>query len=479
ALPLPAPLRPGATVVLDMDWTARLSTTPRRQGRRGRHYDWAHWYPRVAVFDRGGWQHHPLLPQGEFFGEFGAYDVTLDLAADQVVGSTGVPVEGDPGWRLEGRLPEEFLRRDAYPAKAAEPLGLLAGAPAPGRKRVRWRAEDVHHFAWSASPGYQYDGVLRASLDEAGEATPLPSIHVLYERGDTGWGGTVAARRAHGALTWLQGMLGPYLWPQLTVVHRIERGGTEFPMLVMNATPSEGLMVHEVAHQWLHGMLANNEWREGWLDEGLVSFLTYWYWEEKGQTRVWDAPMQQTAELDRAGESEPVATPGAEFRHPGTYGAATGAKAAVVFRMLRDLLGEETFRRVLRTYYERYRLRHVSGEDFRAVAEEVSGRDLGWFFHQWLRTTATLDYRVARASTSRQRDGRWRTLVEVERAGEAWMPVTLRVGEAVRTLDSHEPRQTVELLTRERPSEAVLDPARVLLDVDRGNDRAPVERGRR
>src|SRR5688572_7778501 len=97
-VPLPRPLATGDSITIDMEWDARPSTLPRRQGRRGRHYDFAQWYPRIAVYDRGGWQVQPLLPQGEFYGEFGSYDVTLEVAQDQVIGATGVPVEGEPGW---------------------------------------------------------------------------------------------------------------------------------------------------------------------------------------------------------------------------------------------------------------------------------------------------------------------------------------------------------------------------------------------
>ena len=91
------------TVTLRLDWTARLATVPRRQGRMGRHFDWAHWYPRIAAFKNGRWETQALLPQGEFFGEFGSYDVTLEVADDQVLGATGVPVEGDPGLRRSVR----------------------------------------------------------------------------------------------------------------------------------------------------------------------------------------------------------------------------------------------------------------------------------------------------------------------------------------------------------------------------------------
>ena len=96
---LPRALPPGDSLAVDIRWHARPSTLPRRQGRRGRRFDFAQWYPKVVVYDKYGWEDHPLYPAGEFYGEFGSYDVTLDLAADQVIGATGVPIEGDPGWQ--------------------------------------------------------------------------------------------------------------------------------------------------------------------------------------------------------------------------------------------------------------------------------------------------------------------------------------------------------------------------------------------
>ncbi len=466
ALPLPAPLAPGESIELRMDWNARLSTLPRRQGRKGRQYDFAQWYPRIAVYDQGGWETQPLLPQGEFFGEFGAYDVTLDVAADQVLGSTGVPVEGDPGWRTPGGA-EPLYRRDAYPARSAESLGLLSDAPAAARKRVRWRAEDVHHFAWSADPTFRYEG---GTVERAGG--PPVAIHVLYQPADTAWDEGVVLGRTRKALAWLESMFGPYPWPQLTNLHRIERGGTEFPMLVMDGSESEGLIAHEVAHQFVHGALANNEWRDGWLDEGFASFVDTWYFEDQGQTGLWDRSLETMREMERAGQTQPIATPGAEFRDPRTYSAMTYTKTSLVLRMLRDLVGEDAMRQILRTYYRENALSHVTEADFRAVAERVSGRDLGWFFRQWFHTTDTLDYAVGNVGTERLPNGRWRTRVEVLRLGKAQMPVRLQIGDATQTLDLGDRRSAViEIVTTSRPAEVVLDPDNVLLDLDPTNNR--------
>jgi hypothetical protein len=377
-LPLPRPLAPGDSLVVTLDWTARLATQPRRQGRRDRHYNWAHWYPRVAVYGRDGWEYRPHIRPGEFNGEFGAYDVTVDLPADQVMGATGVPVEGDPGWAAVAVATSEppLYLRDIYGARRAEPLRLLDGPVAAGRKRVRWRAEDVHNFAWSTSPDYVYRG---------GRWRGKP-IHLLWEPTSVRWDDERVMRQQIAALDWLADVFGEYAWPQITVTDRIERGATEFPMLYMT---SGGAVVHETMHMVAHGILANNEWREGWLDEGLASFLSNWFREARGEDPavVWGRTREVIADLDARRLSEPVGLPAAEFSSFDMYQLMTYHKAALVFQMLRERLGEETFRRGLREYYDRFRFRQVTGRDFKAVMEEVYGRDLTRFFRVWIETT--------------------------------------------------------------------------------------------
>lgn len=469
-IPLPASLNPGDSVTVVMDWQARLSTTPRRQGRLGRHFDFAQWYPRIAVYEDGSWQTQPLLPQGEFYGEFATYDVTLDVVGDQVIGSTGVPVAGDPGWEgaaAAGGGPVD-MRREAYAAGAEERLGLLPERPAQGRKQVRWRAEDVHHFAWSADPDYVYEG---GQVERIGGDGGSIALHVLYLPADTSWDDGVALERTQRALTWLQELWGPYLWPQLTNLHRIESGGTEFPMLLMDGSASEGLILHEAGHQYLHGMLANNEWREGWMDEGFQSFVDDWAAEERAGAAVWEGSMRAVRQLEAAGRSQPIALPGAEFADPTAYSLLTYTKPSLVLRMLRELVGEDTMREILREYFRRHALSHVSEEDLRQAVRDVTGEDYDWFFDQWIHSTATLDYSVAAASTEPADNSRWRTRVTVRREGDAWMPVTVRVGAETRVLTGREAEQVVVVETTVRPQEVVVDPDGVLLDMDPANNR--------
>ncbi len=469
AIPLSRPLNQGESLRVILDWEARPATLPRRQGRRGRHYDFAQWYPRIAVYDEQGWQVQPLMPQGEFYGEFATFDVTLDVASDQVLGATGVPVEGDPGWAGAAAPGARVSpsRPGYYEGAEAEALGFLTGGADANRKRVRWHAEDVHHFAWTTNPDYIYEG---------GSHGDVP-IHVLYQPGDEeSWGGGVAVERTVRGLGWLETVFGPYPYPQVSNVHRIEGGGTEFPMMVMNGSASQGLITHEVGHIFAHGALANNEWRDAWLDEGLVSFVTSWFAEEMdGAEGIWPRALLRLAQFEDGVVAQAVATPSADFLTPRSYSTYSYSKGSVFFYMLREFMGWDDFRRGLRHYFRTNALEHVTEYDLRLAMETVYGSDLSWFFNQWLHTTHRLDYQLRAAVARQGEEGGWVTEVTVAREGEAWMPVVLQVGDVTLELASRARLQTVTIPTAERPSEAVLDPGWALLESDKDNNRAPVE----
>jgi Peptidase family M1 domain len=473
---LPHALPPGDSMVVTMNWDARTSIPPRRQGRRGRSYDFAQWYPKVVVYDKYGWEEHALYPAGEFYGEFGDFFVKLDLPNDQVVGATGVPVCGDPGWRgasrdtmhallrgideLAGMVYVGSGRSDFAPGCGVYGTSMGTNATAaPGRKELLWVARGVHNFAMSMSPDYRYEG---------GEVNGT-LVHVLYQPGDEKtWGGGIVVNNTITTLKWLAFLFGPYPWPQMTVVHRIEGGGTEFPMMQMNGSPSLGLNLHEGGHTYLMGILANNEWKEGWMDEGFTSFQTTWYQETQarndGAVRGLEVGILG-ADLDD--QSQPVSTVSEKFRDFNTYNNMIYSRGELFLQELRRMLGDQMMLEILHRYFDRWKLHHVDEAAFRAVAEEVSHRDLTQFFAQWLHAVVLTDYAVKSAKREVTASG-WRTTVNVERRAPGEFPVTVAVYAANDTAyvqaDGTAESEQVVVTTRTKPHRVVLDPFTIAHD---------------
>ena len=444
---LPRALAPGDSMQVTIAWQARPSTLPRRQGRRGRRFDFAQWYPKVVVYDRYGWEDHPLYPGGEFYGEFASYDVSLDLAADQVIGATGVPVEGDPGWEKAavGGGPVDY-QRDYYHA----PRTAHTCTAAQGRKCVRFFADSVHHFAFSLNPDYRY---------EQGRYKDV-AVHVLYQPGDSAtWGKGIAVRNTVFALGWLDSLYGKFAWPQITNVHRIEGGGTEFPMMIMDGSAGLGLIVHELGHNYTMGILANNEWREGYLDEGFTSFQTDWFFEAHGQPSQYGEAEAYILGWDLDRWSEPVSMVSERYRDFETYNTMIYEKGALFYEQLRYVVGDDAMREILRTYYARWRLKHVDEAAFRTVAEEVSHQDLKWLFGQWLHGTPLIDYKLKTVKRRQLADGRWLTAVTIDRLGDGWMPVEIGDKDTIYARSTGQPeRERVEFVSAKKPGRLILDP---------------------
>ena len=495
---LPGALSPGDSLSISFEWDARPSTVPRRQGRRGRSYDFAQWYPKVAVYDRGGWEPNALQPAGELYGEYGTYDVALRLANDQVVGATGVPVEGDPGWNRALRAGIAYRNEGAYNAPRVD-----SPRDSGGFKTVRFYARDVHHFGWSTSPDYRYEGgVYVRRLPKLRWPTwDTVAIHVLYRAGDdTTWAGGRALRRTAIALQWLETFYGAYTYPQMTVLHRLDRGGTEFPMMQMNGSASQGLILHEGGHNWTYGILGNNEWKSGWMDEGFTSYQTDvaqgFTPQERVRAGLVDVPIpdpgysalarrmalprfesmaldQEQSDLEH--RSQPIGTVAHQFRDFATYNGMIYDRAQIMYGQLRDVLGDSAFIAFTHDYYSRWALRHVDETAMRASAERVSGKDLGWFFDQWVHHTGLMDYSLDRVRT-RDSSGVWITEATVHRRGEYLHPMSVGARTSTgwtiaRMADPRSERETLRIVTNEKPIEVRLDPNHFAWDWDRRNDR--------
>ncbi len=489
---LPKPLRPGQSVTVAFAWEARPSTTLRRQGRKGRHFDLAQWYPKVAVYDRGGWQHNALVPAGELYGEFGDFRVALILAEDQVVSATGVPVAGDPGWeRAQRSGTVALLQRTAYGAPSA---GIVPAAGASMRTVV-FEAKNVHHFVWSTDPDYRYEG--GAYVRPKPRTRPeyriwdTVAVHVLYRPGDDStWGGGVVVQRTIDALTWLEQTYGPYAYPQLSAVHRLDGGGTEFPMVMHNGSASFELILHEGGHIFTYGILANNEWRSGWMDEGLTSYQTAWRLGDTPQARAarglsvdprWMAPVPSAAMLQRRAkfiaDAEPLSMNAEVFRNFNSYNAMVYGRAEQMYGALRDVIGDAYFSAFLQDYYSRWALKHVDRVAMQKSVELSVGRPMAWFFDQWLDTAGEVQYALKEVTTTQKNAREWVTTARLVRIGPYRHPMPVGVRTATGWTfvrgDVARDDQRVTMTTPEKPELVRLDPLGLTDDVRAGSQQWP------
>jgi hypothetical protein len=222
------------------------------------------------------------------------------------------------------------------------------------------------------------------------------------------------------------------------------------------------------------GQLANNEWREAWLDEGFTSFQTAWFFEHHGGPPAYNDIEPAVLWFDLNNWSEPVSMVSERYRDFVTYNEMVYSKAQLFFEQLRYVVGDDTMRSILRRYYARWKLKHVDEDKFRAVAEEVSGQDLKWLFGQWLHGTARIDYRLRRVARRRLPNGGWRTAITIERRGEGWMPVEIGDRDTIYARASGQPaEETVEFTSARRPGRLVLDPRARTHDYDMLNNREP------
>lgn len=495
-VPLPEAVPPQGVVQIDLEWTARVPRTFARTGYRGDFYFIAQWFPKLAVFEADGWNAHQFHASTEFYSDYGVYDVTITAPSRFVVGATGREVE------------------------TAEEGGLT---------RHRFHQADVHDFAWTASPDYL---VLEERFEEPG--LPPVDMRLLLQpehrpQAERHFEATRAALRNYGS--WY----GPYPYGHITVVdpaYGSGAGGMEYPTLFTSGTrlfnpvgggSPEGVTVHEAGHQFWYGIVGNDEFEDAWMDEGLNTFSTartmdVTFGESALVERYLSPPGMRDAgflpvlfreirrsrgvggnRLDRyrnLATADVQATPSWRY-DPASAGAHSYAKTALWLHTLERHLGWETLQRILSSYFERFAFAHPRPEDFFAVADEVSGQDLGWYFDRVYRSSETFDYAVASVSSEkievhgwREVDGElvpaseahgsdtpgYRTEVVVRRLGGAAFPVKVLMTfeDGSRVLEDWDGEDRWKLYVHEGPSRlewAAVDPERVLLlDLDYTNN---------
>ncbi len=484
ACELPEPLPPNDSLQLYIKFYEKIPSLIVRGGRRGTQFDFGQWYPKLVVYDQNGWHPDQYHAEGEFYGEFGTFDVAITLPYNYIVCATGVPVEGDPGWSWVEV--DTSLTDDQWRERHKEQLLTIEKLGEESKERtVKFHADQVHDFAWSACPDFVY---------ERGEWNGIP-IHVLYRSyARAGWSKKVTQRGAR-VLEWLSSRFGRYPYPQLTIMHGLMGGGMEYPMLVMNSGPSEGLISHEVGHIYFYGILANNELAEAWMDEGLTSYQEFWYqqvhfgpWgyekDDIPDTNSWkfkinprlprkESTTQTLVDYLVSGYNEPMSQYAQDFK--GGYGMNAYAKGAAFFRMLHYIVGDSLWDVICHRYFDRWKFKHVNEQRFKQVVEEVTGENFDWYFDQWMRKAVAFDYGLGKITKSRLSNGQWQTDVEIKRKDDGIMPVEVQLTtdkgqKFIRRWDGRERSGIVTFITADKPNQVVLDPRDMILDKNRLNN---------
>ncbi|MCH8942955.1 MAG: M1 family metallopeptidase [Bacteroidetes bacterium] len=438
------PLKPGKTIKLKIDFKAKLPKIIARTGYEGDYYLVGQWFPKIGVYEfpgirnakKGGWNCHQFHANSEFYADFGVYNVNITLPNNYVVGAVGL-------------LQKKIENNDST-------------------NTYTYRAEDVIDFAWTASPRFKvvndmWNNVSIRILMQPEHLSLVPRIQESIK----------------GALQYFNDNLGKYPYPNVTIVDPPLKGfkssGMEYPTfftifslwnMPKGLKMLENVTVHEFGHIYFMGLLASNEFEDPWLDEGFNSYfeartMDSLYGAKKSNTDIFGYHYG-TREEQRIGyismKNPRIANnyrPSWEFTDGG-YGNITYNKTGTWMSTLEGLVGLEVMNEIMKTYYEKWKFKHPGAQNFIDIVNEIYnkrlgnkyGKNLNWFFDQFLYGTAVCDYKVAKIRNilleqtkglydsvnvkklyryKKNRDKTYRSSFLVSRLGDAVMPTEINV----------------------------------------------------
>jgi len=387
---LPEPLAPRTAIKIETPFHVKLPYVFSRGGHVDKTYQVTQWFPKPAVYDRKGWHPMPYLDQGEFYSDFGNYEVQITLPEDYVVAATGeLQTEKERQWLKNKRSaePKPKKRRSAVKKK---PAAEIANTNSVKNKTIVFKQDHVHDFAWFAD---QYFSIKSDTLK-------LPSGRVInvaayyYANNEDVWGNSIAMIKR--AVLTKSKWLGEYPFNVVTVVDGGNGGGMEYPTItVLESGGSEKMLDfvinHEAGHNWFQGILATNERTHPWMDEGMNTYYDNRYsLQQYGNTNLDIIPtrlrfinnrmpddIQQTILQTIIGikKDQPIETSSEKFNIL-NYNMIAYTKTGQWMKLLEDQLGKPLFDSCMQEYYRRWQFKHPYPEDFKKVVEEVSGRNM-------------------------------------------------------------------------------------------------------
>lgn len=413
------PIFPGKSSMFTLDFNGQVPVQIRRSGRNnkeGVELSIAQWYPKIAEFDFEGW-HADAYVGREFYGVWGDFDVKINIDKNYVLGGTGYLQNGNEiGYNYQEK-------------------GINVKIPKK-QKTLTWHfiAPNVHDFTWAADKNYIHDVV---------ETNFGTTLHFLYKNNPKiieNW--KQAEPKTVELMQLYNKTVGKYPYKQYSVIQGGD-GGMEYAMctLILGEGKFDGLVgviAHEMAHSWFQGVLASNESKHPWMDEGFTTFLEdfgiYELSDKKDENPIIGSYRAYRV-LVNSGKEQPLSTHGDRYDENKSYSTAAYSKGELFLTQLEYLIGRENLIKTLKRYFNDFKFKHPTPNDIKRTAEKISGANLDWYLIDWTKTTNTIDYAVK--SVESATDGVNKTGVSLERIGRTPMPIDILVEYSNGTKESY------------------------------------------
>lgn len=396
------PLGPGESTRLTLDFEGQVPKLVRRAGRNsaeGVALSMAQWYPKIAEYDYEGWNAEPYLGR-EFHGVWGDFDVTLTIDKKYIVAGSG------------------YLQN---PENVGHGYSDNKGKAKKGKLKWHFVAPKVHDFTWSADPDYIHD-TFKGPNDVM--------LHFFYKDNDLyndNWK-NLQPKTAE-LMRFYNQTIGEYPYKQYTVAQGGD-GGMEYAMLTLitgnrSFESLVGVTAHELAHSWFQHVLATNEMKYEWMDEGFTTYISTLAEDEvlnKNNFFPLERSYNNYLYLALSGKEEPQQTNANRYEYNLAYELSAYSKGAVFLGQLGYVIGADKLAKTLKEYYRLHKFQHPLPNDFRRIAERVSGIQLKWYLTDWTQTIKTIDYGIKSVEGDETK-----TIIKIERIGSMPMPLEILV----------------------------------------------------
>ena len=398
---LNSPLLPGKKTKLNMIFNGQVPLQIRRSGKlskEGVHLTMTQWFPKLSEYDVEGWHPNPYIGR-EFHGVWGDYTVNITIDKNYVVGGTGY-------------LQNAHEIGHGYSKKTSKENTVETNT-------WKFYAPNVHDFAWAADPDYIHD----ITKSESGV-----DLHFFYKPTVKVDDWKRLQKDSVVLMKFFEETIGPYPWKQYSIIQGGD-GGMEYAMCTMitgeRPYPSLlGVTAHEMAHAWFQHLLATNEAKHAWMDEGFTEYMTTLS-ENYVNNKTPDFPLKSSYDryylLASSGFEQAQTIHSDRYDYNFSYGASAYSKGSVFLSQLGYIIGKENLDKTLKRYYEEFKFKHPNPNDFKRIAEKVSDLELEWYLNDWTRTSHKIDYGIDVTSLESDR------IIKLKRKARIPMPIELLV----------------------------------------------------